>query len=116
MDNLPYFVIPAMKAKGQTLIHDWAYENRAIYLTEINRMGAQISLADPHRLFIEGGTKLHPAQMVCPPALRPSMVILIAMLSAPGISILRNVYMIHRGYEEIVKRLNSIGADIRILE
>ncbi|MBI2631178.1 UDP-N-acetylglucosamine 1-carboxyvinyltransferase [Candidatus Nomurabacteria bacterium] len=116
MDNLPYFVIPAMKAKGQTLIHDWAYENRAIYLTEINRMGAQITLADPHRLFIEGGTKLHAAQMVCPPALRPSMVILIAMLSAPGISILRNVYMIHRGYEEIVKRLNSIGADIKILE
>jgi UDP-N-acetylglucosamine 1-carboxyvinyltransferase len=116
MDNLPYFVIPAMKAKGQTLIHDWAYENRAIYLTEINRMGAQITLADPHRLYIEGGTKLHPAQMVCPPALRPSMVILIAMLSAPGVSILRNVYMIHRGYEEIVKRLNSIGADIKILE
>ncbi len=116
MDNLPYFVIPAMKAKGQTMIHDWAYENRAIYLTEINRMGAQITLADPHRLFIEGGTKLHPAQMVCPPALRPSMVILIAMLAAPGVSILRNVYMIHRGYEEIVKRLNSIGADIKILE
>jgi UDP-N-acetylglucosamine 1-carboxyvinyltransferase len=115
MDNLPYFVIPAMKAKGQTLIHDWAYENRAIYLTEINRMGAEISLADPHRLFIEGGTKLHPAQLVCPPALRPSMVILIAMLAAPGTSILRNVYMIHRGYEEIVKRLNSIGADIKIL-
>ena len=116
MDNLPYFVIPAMKAKGQTMIHDWAYENRAIYLTEINRMGAQITLADPHRLYIEGGTKLHAAQMVCPPALRPSMVILIAMLSAPGVSILRNVYMIHRGYEEIVKRLNLIGADIKILE
>jgi UDP-N-acetylglucosamine 1-carboxyvinyltransferase len=116
MDNLPYFVIPAMKAKGQTLIHDWAYENRAIYLTEINRMGAQITLADPHRLYIEGGTKLRPAQMVCPPALRPSMVILIAMLGTPGVSILRNVYMIHRGYEEIVKRLNSIGADIQIIE
>jgi UDP-N-acetylglucosamine 1-carboxyvinyltransferase len=116
MDNLPYFVIPAIKAKGQTLIHDWTYENRAIYLTELNRMGAEITLADPHRLYIEGGTKLKPAQMVCPPALRPSMVILIAMLSAPGTSILRNVYMINRGYEEIVKRLNAIGADIKVLE
>ncbi|MES2315409.1 MAG: UDP-N-acetylglucosamine 1-carboxyvinyltransferase [Patescibacteria group bacterium] len=115
MDNLPYFVIPAIKAKGQTLIHDWTYENRAIYLTELNRMGANITLADPHRLYVEGGTKLRPAQMVCPPALRPSMVILLAMLSAPGISVLRNVYMINRGYEEIVKRLNSIGADIKIL-
>ncbi len=116
MDNLPYFVIPAIKAKGQTLIHDWTYENRAIYLTELNRMGANINLADPHRLYIEGGTKLKPAQMVCPPALRPSMVILIAMLAASGTSILRNVYMINRGYEEIVKRLNSIGADIKVIE
>ena len=115
MDNLPYFVIPAIKAKGQTLIHDWTYENRAIYLTELNRMGANITLADPHRLYIEGGTKLKAAQMVCPPALRPSMVILIAMLAASGISILRNVYMINRGYEEIVKRLNSIGADIKVI-
>ena len=116
MDNLPYFIIPAIKAKGQTLIHDWTYENRAIYLTELNRMGAHITLADPHRLYIEGGSKLKPAQMVCPPALRPSMVIMLAMLAAPGTSILRNVYMIHRGYEEIVSRLNSIGADIKVIQ
>ena len=115
MDNLPYFIIPAMKAKGQTLIHDWTYENRAIYLTELNRMGANTTLADPHRLYIEGGTTLKPTQIVCPPALRPSMVILLAMLSAKGTSILRNVYMINRGYEEIVNRLNSIGADIRVI-
>ena len=115
MDNLPYFLIPAIKAKGHTLIHDWTYENRAIYLTELNRMGAQITLADPHRLYIEGGTPLKPAQIVCPPALRPSMVIMLAMLGAKGISILRNVYMINRGYEEIVNRLNSIGADIKII-
>lgn len=115
MDNLPYFVIPAIKAKGETLIHDWAYENRATYLTELNEMGANIKLADPHRLYVEGGTKLHAAQLVCPPALRPSMVIMIAMLAAPGTSILRNVYMINRGYEEIAKRLNSVGADIKVL-
>ncbi len=115
MDNLPFFVIPAIKAKGQTLIHDWTYENRAVYLTELNRLGASIRLADPHRLYIDGGTKLHAGDLVCPPALRPSMVIMIAMLSAPGTSILRNVYMINRGYEEIVKRLNSIGADIRVI-
>jgi UDP-N-acetylglucosamine 1-carboxyvinyltransferase len=116
MDNLPYFIIPAIKAKGQTMIHDWTYENRAIYLTELNKMGARIKLADPHRLYIEGGTKLKPIQMNCPPALRPSMVIMIAMLSAPGISVLRNVYMINRGYENIVKRLNSIGADIKVIQ
>ncbi|MCU0660270.1 MAG: UDP-N-acetylglucosamine 1-carboxyvinyltransferase [Candidatus Pacebacteria bacterium] len=115
MDNLPYFVIPAIKAKGQTLIHDWVYENRAIYLTELNRLGAHITLADPHRLYIDGGTPLKAAQIVCPPALRPSVVIMIAMLAAPGTSILRNVYMINRGFENITERLNEVGADITVL-
>jgi len=116
IDNLPFFVPIAIRAKGQTMIHDWYYENRAIYLTELNRLGADITLADPHRLYIQGGTVLKPAQVVCPPALRPSMVILISMLGANGTSILRNVYMINRGYEEIAERLNSIGADIKIIK
>ncbi|MFA6256873.1 MAG: UDP-N-acetylglucosamine 1-carboxyvinyltransferase [Candidatus Paceibacterota bacterium] len=116
IDNLPFFVPIAIKARGQTMIHDWVYENRAIYFTELNRLGADISLADPHRVYINGGTKLRAAQVVCPPALRPSMVILIAMLAAEGTSILRNVYMISRGYEDIARRLNSIGADIKILK
>ena len=116
IDNLPFFVPIAIRAKGQTMIHDWVYENRAIYLTELNRLGADITLADPHRLYITGGTPLRGAQVVCPPALRPSMVILISMLGASGISILRNVYMINRGYEEIAERLNSIGADIKIMK
>jgi UDP-N-acetylglucosamine 1-carboxyvinyltransferase len=116
MDNLPFFVPIAIKAKGQTMIHDWVYENRAIYFTELNRLGASITLTDPHRVYIQGGTPLKGAQIVCPPALRPSMIILIGMLGATGTSILRNVYMIDRGYEEIAKRLNKIGADIKILK
>lgn len=116
IDNLPFFVPIAIRAKGQTMIHDWVYENRAIYFTELNRLGANITLADPHRVYIQGGTPLKAAQVVCPPALRPSMIILISMLAAPGTSILRNVYMINRGYEEISERLNAIGADIKILK
>jgi len=116
MDNLPFFVPIAIKAKGQTMIHDWVYENRAIYFTELNRLGASVTLADPHRVYIQGGTPLKSAQVVCPPALRPAMIILIGMLGANGTSILRNVYMINRGYEEIAERLNSIGADIKILK
>jgi UDP-N-acetylglucosamine 1-carboxyvinyltransferase len=116
IDNLPFFVPIAIKAKGQTMIHDWFYEVRMIYMTELNRLGANITLADPHRLYIMGGTPLKAAQVVCPPALRPSMVILISMLGAEGTSILRNVYMINRGYEEIAERLNSIGADIKIIK
>lgn len=116
MDNLPFFVPIAIKAKGQTMIHDWVYENRAIYFTELNRLGANVTLADPHRVYIQGGTTLKPAQVVCPPALRPAMIILIGMIGANGTSILRNVYMIKRGYEGIAERLNSIGADIKIIK
>jgi UDP-N-acetylglucosamine 1-carboxyvinyltransferase len=114
-DNLPFFVPIATQAEGQTLIHDWMWENRAIYFTELNRLGANIKLADPHRVFVIGKTPLKATQVVCPPALRPAMIILIAMLAAPGESILRNVYAIERGYEDIANRLNSIGAEIEVV-
>jgi len=115
-DNLPFFVPIATQAKGTTLIHDWTWENRAIYFTELNKLGASVRLVDPHRAFIEGPTKLRAAQIVCPPALRPSAVILIAMLAAEGTSILYNVYSITRGYEEIAERLNALGAKIRVIK
>ncbi len=113
IDNLPFFGLIAACAKGQTLIHDWVYENRAIYLTELNRLGANILLADPHRVFVQGPTEWKPAQVVCPPALRPSVVIMLAMLAGNGTSVLRNVYTINRGYENIVARFNSIGAKVK---
>jgi len=115
IDNLPFFVPIATQALGTTLIHDWTWENRAIYFTELNKLGAQVNLADPHRVFINGPTKLRAAQVVCPPALRPAVIVLIAMLAAEGTSILRNVYPIERGYELIAERLSSIGADVKVL-
>ncbi len=115
-DNLPFFVPIATCAKGTTLIHDWMWENRAIYFTELTRLGANIVMADTHRAYVTGPTKLKGSQIVCPPALRPAMIIMIAMLGAEGHSILRNIYSICRGYEDIIERLNSIGADIRILK
>ena len=114
-DNLPFFVPIATQAEGTTKINDWMWENRAIYYTELNRLGADIELADPHRVFINGPTEFRASQVVCPPALRPSVIILIAMLAAEGTSILRNVYSIQRGYENIAERLNNIGADIEII-
>jgi UDP-N-acetylglucosamine 1-carboxyvinyltransferase len=116
IDNLPYFVPIATKAEGKTFIHDWMWENRAIYFTELNRLGADITLMDPHRVLIEGPTALKGAQIVCPPALRPSAIILIAMLGAEGTSTLRNVYSIQRGYADIAERLNSLGAKIEVIK
>lgn len=115
-DNLPFFVPIASCAEGSTLIHDWMWENRAIYFTELARLGANIILADQHRVIVKGPTKLHGNEIICPPALRPATIMLVAMLGAKGESILRNVYSIKRGYENIANRLNAIGADIKILE
>lgn len=114
-DNLPYFVPICAVANGRTLIHDWMYENRAIYYTEMTKVGASVELADPHRLYVNGPTKFSKADVVCPPALRPASLLLIGMLAADGISILRNIYTINRGYEDLAERLNSLGARITVL-
>lgn len=114
-DNLPYFVPIAGVAHGRTLIHDWTYENRAIYYTEMTKVGMNVELADPHRLYVVGPTKFSKADVVCPPALRPASLLLIGMLAANGTSMLRNVYTINRGYEDLAERLNSLGAKISVL-
>ncbi len=115
-DNLPYFVPITAVAKGRTLIHDWMYENRAIYYTEMTKIGAQVELADPHRLYVLGPTKFSKADVVCPPALRPASLLLIGMLAADGVSTLRNIYTIQRGYEDLAERLNALGAHITIFQ
>lgn len=112
MDNLPFFAVIATQAVGQTFIHDWTFEERAIYYKELDKLRAETILADPHRFYIKGPTKLKATEVVCPPALRPSVIILIAMLAAEGTSVLRNVYNINRGYEDLAARLNAIGAKI----
>jgi UDP-N-acetylglucosamine 1-carboxyvinyltransferase len=114
IDNLPFFAVIAAVAEGSTMIHDWVYENRAIYLTELTKVGAKVQLLDPHRVIIEGPTKWRAAEVVCPPALRPGVVVLLAMLAAPGTSMLRNVYVINRGYEDLAERLNALGATIEV--
>jgi len=112
IDNLPFFAVIAAVATGQTLLHDWVYENRAIYLTELNKLGASVKLMDPHRVMIEGPTHFSGAEIVCPPALRPAVVILLAMLASKGTSVLRSTYVIARGYEGLAERLNQLGANI----
>ena len=116
IDNLPFFAVIATQATGQTLIHDWVYEKRAIYFTELDKLGAETVLADPHRIYITGPTALTGAELVCPPALRPATILLIGMLAARGDSILRNIYSINRGYEKLVERLTELGAKVDYLE
>src|ERR687889_734008 len=97
IDNLPFFAVIAATATGQTMLHDWVYENRAIYLTELNKLGASVTLLDPHRVLIEGPTRWRGTELICPPALRPAVVILLGMLAAKGTSVLGRVYVLNPG-------------------
>ena len=112
IDNLPFFSVIAAVAKGRTLIHDWVFENRAVYITELSNLNAKVELLDAHRVYIEGPTNWRSADLTAPQALRPAVVVLIGMLAAPGTSILRNVYPINRGYQDFAARLRHLGADI----
>ena len=112
IDNLPFFSVIAAVAEGRTLIHDWVFENRAVYITELANLNVKVELLDAHRVYIEGPTNWRPAELVAPQALRPAVVVLIGMLAAPGRSILRNVYPINRGYQDFAARLRHLGADI----
>lgn len=112
IDNLPFFSVIAAVAEGRTLIHDWVFENRAVYITELTNLNVKVELLDAHRVYIEGPTNFRPTELVAPQALRPAVVVLIGMLAAPGTSILRNVYPINRGYQDFAARLRHLKADI----
>ena len=100
------------QSEGLTLIHDPLYEGRLKYLEELNKMGAEIVLCDPHRAIINGPTKLHGVKLD-PLDLRAGAALIIAGLIAEGTTIIRDVRQADRGYEEIEKRLSKIGARIK---
>lgn len=114
IDNLPFFAVIAAVAEGRTMIHDWVYENRAIHLVELNKLGADVQLLDPHRIVVSGPTRWRGQEIVSPPALRPAVCLLLAALAAKGTSVLRDVYVINRGYEDLPNRLNALGARIDV--
>ncbi|PIZ95187.1 MAG: UDP-N-acetylglucosamine 1-carboxyvinyltransferase [Candidatus Magasanikbacteria bacterium CG_4_10_14_0_2_um_filter_37_12] len=116
IDNLPLFGAMLTQARGKTLIHDWVYENRALYMLELQKLGANVLLLDTHRVMIEGPTTLKANEVICPPAIRPGIVILIAMIAAKGRSVLRHVYPLERGYADLIFKLRGIGVDIERLE
>ena len=116
IDNLPFFAVIAAAAEGRTLIHDWVYENRAIHLVELTKLGADVQLLDPHRIVVTGPTRWRGQEIVCPQALRPAVCLLLAALAARGTSVLRDVYVINRGYEDLPNRLNALGARIEVFK
>ncbi len=100
------------QASGNSLVHETIYEGRLFYTDILNQMGANIIIADPHRVIVQGPSKLH-GKKIYSPDIRAGMALIIAALLAKGQSIVDNIYQIDRGYEKIDERLRALGADIQ---
>lgn len=111
-DAISPFVILATQAKGTTLIQQWMFEGRLFFVDKLSLMGANITLCDPHRVIINGPVKLM-GKKVISPDLRAGISLVIAALIAKGTTEIDNAYQIDRGYEDVVKRLQKVGADIK---
>ncbi|MFI3269433.1 MAG: UDP-N-acetylglucosamine 1-carboxyvinyltransferase [Rikenellaceae bacterium] len=118
-DLLSIFVVVATQAKGSALIHQKMFESRLFFVDKLIDMGAQIILCDPHRATVIGldqRLQLRATKMSSPD-IRAGVALLIAAMSADGTSTIQNVEQIDRGYKDIDKRLNALGAKItRIAE
>lgn len=106
------FAVFLTQAKGSSLVHEAVYEGRLFYTDILNTMGANIIMCDPHRVIVNGPTKLY-GKKVSSPDLRAGMALIIAALIAKGETIIDNIYQIDRGYEKIEERLRELGADIK---
>jgi UDP-N-acetylglucosamine 1-carboxyvinyltransferase len=117
-DLLSIFLVIATQAKGSVLIHQKMFESRLFFVDKLIDMGAQIILCDPHRanvIGLDNKIKLRATTMTSPD-IRAGVALLIAALSAEGISKIHNIEQIDRGYEQIDKRLNALGANIIRIE
>jgi UDP-N-acetylglucosamine 1-carboxyvinyltransferase len=113
-DLLSVFLVVATQAKGSVLIHQKMFESRLFFVDKLIDMGAQIILCDPHRATVIGLNHSHPlrATRMTSPDIRAGLALLIAAMSATGTSVIDNIDQIDRGYENIDRRLNQIGAKI----
>ncbi|MFC0876112.1 UDP-N-acetylglucosamine 1-carboxyvinyltransferase [Saccharicrinis sp. FJH2] len=113
-DLLSIFLVVATQAKGSVLIHQKMFESRLFFVDKLIDMGAQIILCDPHRATVIGLEKRARlrSSIMTSPDIRAGVALLIAALSAEGTSTIHNVEQIDRGYQDIDKRLNAIGANI----
>lgn len=117
-DLLSIFLVVATQAKGAVLIHQKMFESRLFFVDKLIDMGAQIILCDPHRATVIGHDhqiRLRATRMSSPD-IRAGVALLIAAMSAEGVSTIQNVDQIDRGYKDIDRRLNALGARITRLD
>lgn len=110
----PYIVLMT-QAKGMCLVQETIYDRRLIWTDMLSQMGANITMCDPHRVVVNGPTKLYAKQLISPD-IRAGIALLIAALIAEGTTEIDNIYQIDRGYEKLDQRLSAIGANIKRID
>lgn len=117
-DLISIVLVVATQARGSVLIHQKMFESRLFFVDKLIDMGAKIILCDPHRATVIGLDHAHPLKGIrmSSPDIRAGVALLISALSASGISIIDNIEQIDRGYQDIDKRLQAIGAKIKRIE
>jgi UDP-N-acetylglucosamine 1-carboxyvinyltransferase len=113
-DLMSIAVVIATQSEGSVLLHDWMYESRFFFVDNLTFMGARIVLCDPHRVMILGGNQLNASPHGVPsPDIRAGMAMILAALCAKGESTIHNIQQIDRGYEQIERKLQALGANIQ---
>lgn len=110
-DLMSPFIVLATQTSGTVLCHDWMYEWRMFFVDDLISMGANIFIADPHRVIVSGPTKLMSDRVFCKD-IRAGISLVLAAMAADGVSTIENIEVVQRGYEKIDERLRSLGAQI----
>lgn len=113
VDLMSIALVVATQSAGTILFHDWMYESRFFFTDKLGRMGARITLLDPHRVLVQGPTALKGAPYISSPDIRAGMALLLAALTAKGETRIHNIRQIDRGYENVEAKLVSLGANIQ---
>lgn len=113
-DLMSIAVVIGTQSEGSILLHDWMYESRFFFVDNLTFMGARIVLCDPHRVLVQGRSRLYASPHGVPsPDIRAGMAMILAALCAEGTSTIHNIQQIDRGYERIETKLCALGARIR---
>lgn len=111
-DLMSIALVVATQSAGSVLLHDWMYESRFFFTDKLVRMGARITLCDPHRVLVQGPTTLQGIPYITSPDIRAGMALLLAALTAKGQTRIFNIRQIDRGYERVEEKLRALGAHI----
>ncbi len=111
-DLMSIALVIATQSAGTVLFHDWMYESRFFFSDKLIRMGARITLCDPHRVLVQGPTALRGSSNITSPDIRAGMALLLAALAAKGETRISNIHQIDKGYERVEEKLSALGANI----